>query len=95
MSLWCQKWWVMGSVCHSGDITLYCNWYDFTKEIFNISGWDAQIQIIPIKSSELKMLARRPIFSTLTNKKLDDLGLRMRDWKEALRDYLIEKGYSD
>ena len=71
----------------------YCNWYDFTKEIFNVLGWDAKIQITPIKSNELKMLARRPIFSALRNKKLDDLGLRMRNWKEALRDYLVEKGW--
>ncbi|NQE54435.1 GDP-mannose 4,6-dehydratase [ANME-1 cluster archaeon GoMg3.2] len=69
----------------------YCNWYDFTKEIFNILGWDAQIQIIPIKSSELKRLAKRPIFSALKNKKLDDFGLRMRDWKVALKDYLMEE----
>jgi dTDP-4-dehydrorhamnose reductase len=71
----------------------YCNWFDFTKEIFNISGRDAQIQIIPIKSSELKRLARRSICSALTNKKLDDLGLGMRTWKDALRDYLVEKGW--
>lgn len=70
----------------------YCNWYDFTREIFNILGWDAQNQITPIKSSELKRLARRPVFSALQNKKFDDIGLRMRDWKEALKDYLIEKG---
>ena len=71
----------------------YCNWYDFTKEIFNIVGGDAQIQITPIRSSELKRLARRPVFSALKNKKLDDLGLRMRDWKGALKDYLVEKGW--
>jgi len=70
----------------------YCNWYDFTREIFNVLGWDAQIQITPIKSSELKKLARRPVFSALKNKKLEDIGLRMRNWKEALREYLIEKG---
>ena len=69
----------------------YCNWYDFTKEIFNILGWDAQIQITPIKSSKLKRLARRPIFSALRNKKLDDLGLGMRNWKDALNDYLTEQ----
>ena len=69
----------------------YCNWYDFTKEIFSILDWDAQIQITPIKSSELKRLARRPIFSALKNKKLDDLGLGMRNWKEALKDYLTEQ----
>ena len=70
----------------------YCNWYDFTKEIFNVLGWDVQIQITPIKSSELKRLARRPVFSVLENKKLEDLGLRMRTWKEALKEYLSEKG---
>jgi dTDP-4-dehydrorhamnose reductase len=71
----------------------YCNWYDFTTEIFSILRWDVEVK--PIKSSELKRLARRPIFSLLRNKKLDDFGLRMRDWKEALKDYLVEKGYSD
>jgi len=70
----------------------YCNWYDFTREIFTIFGGDAQIQITPIRSSELKRLAKRPVFSVLKNKKLDDLGLRMRNWKEALKDYLVEKG---
>ena len=73
----------------------YCNWYEFTREIFSILGWDAQIQITPIKSSELKRLAKRPIFSALRNKKLDDLGLGMRNWREALKEYLIEKGYSE
>lgn len=23
MSLWCQKWWIIWSICHSGDITLF------------------------------------------------------------------------
>jgi len=69
----------------------YCNWYAFTREIFNVLGWDAKIQIAPIRSSELKMLARKPVFSALTNKKLDDLGLRMRDWKGALKDHLMEE----
>ena len=69
----------------------YCNWYDFTREIFNVSGWDAKIQINPIKSNELKKLARRPVFSALKNTKLGDLGLRMRNWKAALKDYLMEE----
>ncbi len=69
----------------------YCSWYEFTKEIFNIMGWD--IQVIPIKSVELKRLAKRPLFSALKNQKLEKLGLRMRHWKDALRDYLAEKGW--
>jgi dTDP-4-dehydrorhamnose reductase len=50
------------------------------------------VQITALKSSELKRLARRPLFSALTNKKIENHGLRMRNWKVALNDYLIEKG---
>jgi len=67
----------------------YCSWYEFTREIFDILGWDAQIT--PIKSDELKRAARRPVFSVLENKKLHEIGLKMRGWRQALREYLIEK----
>lgn len=66
----------------------HCSWYEFTREIFEILGWDVEVK--PIKSSELKRLAKRPRFSALENKKLEKLGLRMRPWKEALREYLKE-----
>ena len=65
-----------------------CSWYEFTKAIFEILGWDVEVK--PIKSSELKRLAKRPRFSALENEKLEKLGLRMRPWKEALREYLKE-----
>jgi len=67
----------------------YCSWYEFT--IFSILGWD--VEVIPIKSVELKRLAKRPQFSALKNEKLAKLGLRMRHWKDALKDYLVEKGW--
>ncbi|KUK16996.1 dTDP-4-dehydrorhamnose reductase [Thermococcus sibiricus] len=66
-----------------------CSWYEFTKVIFKILEWDVEIK--PIKSSELNRLAKRPRFSALRNKKLERLGLKMRPWKEALREYLKEK----
>ncbi|WP_297435241.1 dTDP-4-dehydrorhamnose reductase [Thermococcus sp.] len=68
-----------------------CSWYEFTKAIFDILGWD--IEVKPIKSSELNRLARRPGFSALRNEKLEGIGLRMRPWKKALQDYLKEKGH--
>jgi len=64
----------------------YCSWYDFTKEILNILGED--VQMTPIKSDELGRRARRPAFSALDNRRLHGLGLKMRGWEEALRDYL-------
>jgi len=67
----------------------YCSWFEFTKEIFNILNWG--VHITPIKSDELKRLARRPVFSALKNEKLGNLGLRMRDWEDALGDYLNEE----
>ncbi|WP_457753027.1 dTDP-4-dehydrorhamnose reductase [Thermococcus sp.] len=69
----------------------YCSWYEFTKAIFEILGWDVEVK--PIKSSELKRLAKRPRFSALKNEKLEKLGLKMRHWREALGEYLNEKGY--
>ncbi len=69
----------------------YCSWYEFTRAIFEILGWDVEVE--PIKSSELKRLARRPGFSALRNVKLEKIGLRMRHWRGALQDYLKEKGY--
>jgi len=69
----------------------YCSWYEFTKVIFEILGWDVEIK--PIRSGELRRLAKRPQFSALKNKKLEKLGLKMKPWKGALREYLKEKGY--
>ena len=46
-----------------------------------------------LKSNELNRLARRPGFSALENKKLHTIGLKMQDWREALEEYLREKGY--
>lgn len=67
----------------------YCSWYGFAKEIFKILGWDVEVK--PIKSNELKRPAKRPSFSALRNEKLEKLGLKMRNWREALKDYLREK----
>ncbi|GAB6136347.1 dTDP-4-dehydrorhamnose reductase [Thermococcus prieurii] len=69
----------------------HCSWYEFTKAIFEILGWDVDVE--PISSDELDRLARRPRFSALENRKLHELGLRMPDWREGLREYLGRKVY--
>ncbi|WP_054840611.1 dTDP-4-dehydrorhamnose reductase [Thermococcus peptonophilus] len=70
----------------------FCSWYEFARAVFKILGWDVQIK--PIKSNELNRLAKRPRFSALKNEKLEELGLNMKPWKEALKGgYLQEKGY--
>jgi len=64
----------------------YCSWFDFARKIFDILGED--VRMMPIKSYELGRRAKRPAFSGLENRKLGDLGLRMRGWQDALGDYL-------
>jgi len=66
-----------------------CSWYEFTREIFKILGWD--VPVTSMKSDELERLAKRPVFSALKNTKLEKLRLHMRTWQYALRDYLNER----
>lgn len=67
----------------------YCSWYDMTKEIFKIL--KINITLMPISSNEFSDTVNRPKFSVLKNKKLEKLGIKMPDWKVALKNYLIEK----
>jgi dTDP-4-dehydrorhamnose reductase len=69
----------------------FCSWYEFTKAIFDVLYWNVEIK--PIKSNELNRLAKRPRFSALKNEKIERLGLKMKPWREALREYLKEKGH--
>jgi len=69
----------------------YCSWYQFTQEIFQLAGLHPAL--MPIKTEQLSLKARRPRFSALKSTKLSRYNLEPREWKEALRAYLIEKGY--
>ncbi len=69
-----------------------CSWYEFAKEILKLA--DLKIRLIPITSDEYPQKARRPRFSVLDNYHLRLLGMDdMRTWQEALKDYMISKGY--
>jgi dTDP-4-dehydrorhamnose reductase len=68
-----------------------CSWYQFAQEIFQITGLNPTLT--PIKTEQLSLKARRPRFSALTSTKLSRYNLEPREWKEALRAYLIEKGH--
>jgi len=69
-----------------------CSWYEFAKEILKQAG--LKTPLIPITSDEYPQEARRPRFSVLDNYHLRLLGLNdMPTWQEALRDYMISKGY--
>lgn len=68
-----------------------CSWHQFAEEIFQITGLNPVLT--PIKSGEVSMKAKRPRFSALRSTRLPRYGIEMREWKEALCAYLIEKGH--
>jgi dTDP-4-dehydrorhamnose reductase len=59
-----------------------CTWYQAAVELFKLAKID--IEVAPIKSADLARPAKRPQYSVLINTKLPPL----RDYREALRDYL-------
>lgn len=68
------------------------SWYDYAKSILLSSGI-AGVDIKPITSDELARPAKRPKMSALNNSKYEKLtGHRMRNYNEALKEYLSEKG---
>jgi dTDP-4-dehydrorhamnose reductase len=69
----------------------YCTWFQFAKEIFRLTGLNPNLE--PIKTCQLQSKVKRPQFSALKSIKLPKYGIKMRSWKEALRDYLVEKGH--
>jgi dTDP-4-dehydrorhamnose reductase len=68
-----------------------CTWFKFAKEIFDLAGLNPELT--PTKTSQSPGKARRPSYSALESTKLPKHDLRMREWKEALVDYLTEKGH--
>ena len=67
----------------------YCSWYDFAQSIFGLLNLDVELK--RIQTNNLILRARRPMFSALDITKLSKLGLKMRSWQDALKEYLQEK----
>jgi len=68
-----------------------CTWFQFAQEIMRLAGLTPTLN--PMETSQQQTKARRPIFSVLRSTKLPRQGIQAREWKEALADYMLEKGY--
>ena len=65
-----------------------CTWYHYARTILKLSGIEG-VRVVPISSKELASPAVRPAYSVLDTKKLKrEMGLTLRPWAEALKDYL-------
>ena len=61
-----------------------CNWYDFAKEIVNISG--TQRTINPIKTEDYPTTAKRPLNTLMSKDKISkEFGLKINFWNDALK----------
>lgn len=66
------------------------NWYEFAVTIFEEAGKEVTVE--PILTSEYPTPAMRPMYSILDNKALRERhGYYMKDWKDAFREYMINK----
>ena len=59
------------------------SWYGFAEEIFNQAGLNVNLK--PCTTEEFPRPAKRPAYSIMDNDGL------LRDWKEALKDYMAQR----
>jgi len=77
-------------VSNSGSVS----WYEYTKEILKLIGSETKVR--PISSKELNRPAVRPAMSVLDNSKFVNFtSYRMRNWKDALREYISKNTGDD
>lgn len=67
------------------------SWYDFAKKI--IEKINLNVTVEPINACEYPSPIVRPAFSALSNHKLSQYVEPIREWEDALDDYLLEKGH--
>jgi len=69
-----------------------CTWFEFARTVFSLVGISANLS--PVDSKTYGARAMRPLYSVLENKKAKEVRLTdFSQWQEALKDYLMKKGY--
>ncbi|UCH83589.1 MAG: dTDP-4-dehydrorhamnose reductase [Candidatus Latescibacterota bacterium] len=67
-----------------------CSWFEFARTVFELSG--IRIRIEKTTAAEWNAPAKRPSYSVLDNRRLQELGLdTMPTWESALERYLNKK----
>ena len=72
------------------------SWYEFARTIYKkakrlgLIESNKKVEIQPIKTEEYSTAAKRPRYSVLSKEKIKkEFGLKIRDWDEALEDFLV------
>jgi len=77
-----------GGIVHvnnAGD----CTWFEFAREIVKGAGLATDVR--PVSSQQMARPAPRPAYSVLSSKSLQQNGITMPTWQDALQRYLRER----
>ena len=66
--------------------TGHCSWFEFASEALRLSG--SQAEITAIADRDVGTKTRRPLYSVLATSRLNDIGIAVPDWRDALARYL-------
>ncbi len=69
--------------CVNSGVT---TWLGIAEEVARLLGKDAEL--VPVKSTEVKLRAKRPVYCALSNDKLAAAGIPMPTWQDALGRYV-------
>ena len=61
------------------------SWYDFARDVFDLSGMDDVI-VSAVRSSEYPTAAKRPAYSVLAKEKIKTAGIPVPYWRDSLRE---------
>jgi dTDP-4-dehydrorhamnose reductase len=67
----------------------YCSRYEYAVEILRQAG-RSHVPVLPITRAQFQRASRPPAFAPLRNTVGTALGIRLRPWQEALRDYFCD-----
>lgn len=67
-----------------------CSWYEFARVIWETLNLETPLYPASVRDSPV--VVKRPFYSVLENKKLNDIGInQMIDWKKALKNFLVSE----
>jgi dTDP-4-dehydrorhamnose reductase len=63
-----------------------CTWLELAQELARLLSVEAKIT--PVRMTDMKLRAERPLYCVLSNAKLASAGVAMPDWRDALARYV-------
>ena len=66
-----------------------CSWFEFAREIVQGAGLTTEVR--PVSSQQMARPAPRPAYSVLSSKSLQQYGITLPTWQDALQRYLQER----